>query len=154
MKKWLACMVALALLCAFALAEGVPGISNDLFSDAKEALSLLSYGEYQKVADLLGLGEAADWETFAGEFKTLDSGTVQREVSVAWWTGNAWLLAVPVSEPKSAGVEAIVFTSADGSAFSGYQRSDWGSVQSAYAGSSYVTWNEEYVAGTPVVIAD
>lgn len=45
MKKIASVVLLIALLVsACACAEGVPSISNDLFSAAKEALSLLSYG--------------------------------------------------------------------------------------------------------------
>ena len=42
----------------------------------------------------------------------------------------------------------------DGTAFSGYKLSNWGEVKSGYQASDYVIWNEEYVAGTPVIVAD
>ena len=42
----------------------------------------------------------------------------------------------------------------DGSTFSGYKYATWGEVKGGYQSSDYVTWNEEYVAGTPVIIAD
>ncbi len=159
MKRILSVALLMALLlsaCAFA--EGVPSISDELFSAAKEALSLLSYGEYARVSEVLpfsgGAPSAEEWQQFAGSFSTLDSGTVQREVSVAYWQGSCWYLAVPVTEPNRDGVEALVLRSDDGAAFSGYKYATWGDVKSGYQASDYVTWNEEYVAGTPVIIAD
>ena len=159
MKRILSVALLMALLlsaCAFA--EGVPSISDELFSAAKEALSLLSYGEYARVSEVLpfsgGAPSAEEWQQFAGSFSTLDSGTVQREVSVAYWQGSCWYLAVPVTEPNRDGVEALVLRSDDGAAFSGYKYATWGDVQSGYQASDYVVWNEEYVAGTPVIIAD
>ena len=107
------------------LAEGVPSISDDLFSAAKEALSLLSYGEYARVSEALpfsgGAPSAEEWQKFAESFSTLSSGTVQREVSVAYWQGSCWYLAVPVSEPNRDCVEALMLRSDDGAAFSGYK---------------------------------
>ena len=159
MKRILSVALLMALLlsaCAFA--EGVPSISDELFSAAKEALSLLSYGEYTRVSEVLpfsgGAPSAEEWQQFAGSFSTLDSGTVQREVSVAYWQGSCWYLAVPVTEPNRDGVEALVLRSDDGAAFSGYEYATWGDVKSGYQASDYVVWNEEYVAGTPVIIAD
>lgn len=158
MKKMLAVLLAVLLVSACAYADTVPGISNSLFSDAKEALSLLSYGEFAEVSELLQFAGSAptesEWENFAKNFSTLNGGTVQRDVSVAYWTGGAWCLAVPVSEPSSDSVEALVLTTDDGTSFSGYKYSNWGSVRSGYEGSDYVVWNREYVAGTPVVIGD
>ena len=159
MKRILSVALLMALLlsaCAFA--EGVPSISDELFSAAKEALSLLSYGEYARVSEVLpfsgGAPSAEEWQQFVGSFSTLDSGTVQREVSVAYWQGSCWYLAVPVTEPNRDGVEALVLRSDDGAAFSGYKYATWGDVKSGYQASDYVVWNEEYVAGTPVIIAD
>ena len=159
MKRILSVALLMALLlsaCAFA--EGVPSISDELFSAAKEALSLLSYGEYARVSEVLpfsgGAPSAEERQQFAGSFSTLDSGTVQREVSVAYWQGSCWYVAVPVTEPNRDGVEALVLRSDDGAAFSGYKYATWGDVKSGYQASDYVVWNEEYVAGTPVIIAD
>ena len=159
MKKIASVVLLMALLVsACACAEGVPSISNDLFSAAKEALSLLSYGEYARVSEVLpfsgGAPSAEEWQKFAESFSQLDSGTVQREVSVAYWQDSCWYLAVPVTEPKTDSVEALVLRSDDGSTFSGYKYATWGEVKSGYQSSDYVTWNEEYVAGTPVIIAD
>ena len=159
MKKIASVVLLMALLVsACACAEGVPSISNDLFSAAKEALSLLSYGEYARVSEVLpfsgGAPSAEEWQKFAESFATLSSGTVQREVSVAYWQGSCWYLAVPVSEPDRDSVEALMLRSDDGTAFSGYKLSNWGEVKSGYQASDYVIWNEEYVAGTPVIVAD
>ena len=101
-----------------------------------------------------GAPSAEEWQKFAESFSQLDSGTVQREVSVAYWQGSCWYLAVPVTEPKTDSVEALVLRSDDGSTFSGYKYATWGEVKGGYQSSDYVTWNEEYVAGTPVIIAD
>ena len=151
-------LFAALILCACAGAESVPDISDSLFSAAKEALSLLSYGEYESVCDVLPFADVApsaeEWANFAGNFSTLDSGTVQREVSVAYWQDSHWCLAVPVTEPKKDSVEVLMLRSDDGETFSGYKCTDWAEARSGYESSDYVTWNEEYVAGTPVIIAD
>ena len=151
-------LFAALILCACAGAESVPDISDSLFSAAKEALSLLSYGEYESVCDVLPFADVApsaeEWANFAGNFSTLDSGTVQREISVAYWQNSSWSLAVPVSEPNKDSVETLILRSDDGQTFSGYKYATWGEARSGYESSDYVVWNEEYVAGTPVVIAD
>ena len=159
MKTIISVMLLMALLLSVcACAEGVPSISDDLFAAAKEALGLLSYGEYARVSEVLpfsgGAPSAEEWQKFAESFATLSSGTVQREVSVAYWQGSCWYLAVPVSEPDRDSVEALMLRSDDGTAFSGYKLSNWGEVKSGYQASDYVVWNEEYVAGTPVIVAD
>ena len=159
MKKIVSVLLFAALiLCACAGAESVPDISDSLFSAAKEALSLLSYGECESVCDVLPFADVApsaeEWANFAGNFSTLDSGTVQREISVAYWQNSSWSLAVPVSEPNKDSVETLILRSDDGQTFSGYKYATWGEARSGYESSDYVVWNEEYVAGTPVVIAD
>lgn len=159
MKKIVSVLLFAALiLCACAGAESVPDISDSLFSAAKEALSLLSYGEYESVCDVLPFADVApsaeEWANFAGNFSTLDSGTVQREISVAYWQNSSWSLAVPISEPNKDSVETLILRSDDGQTFSGYKYATWGEARSGYESSDYVVWNEEYVAGTPVVIAD
>ena len=151
-------LFAALLMSACACAESVPSISDGLFSAAKEALSLLSYGEYARVSEVLPFSgtapSAEEWEMFAESFTTLDSGTVQRGVSVAYWQDSHWCLAVPVTEPKKDSVEVLMLRSDDGETFSGYKCTDWAEARSGYESSDYVTWNEEYVAGTPVIIAD
>lgn len=159
MKKIVSVLLFAALiLCACAGAESVPDISDSLFSAAKQALSLLSYGEYESVCDVLPFADVApsaeEWANFAGNFSTLDSGTVQREISVAYWQNSSWSLAVPVSEPNKDSVETLILRSDDGQTFFGYKYATWGEARSGYESSDYVVWNEEYVAGTPVVIAD
>lgn len=159
MKKIVSVLLFAALiLCACAGAESVPDISDSLFSAAKEALSLLSYGEYESICDVLPFADVApsaeEWANFAGNFSTLDSGTVQREISVAYWQNSSWSLAVPVSGPNKDSVETLILRSDDGQTFSGYKYATWGEARSGYESSDYVVWNEEYVAGTPVVIAD
>jgi|LSQX01.2.fsa_nt_gb hypothetical protein len=159
MKKTISVLLLVAvLLSATALADSAPSLSNDLFSDAKEALSLLSYGEFARVSEVLPFSGTApsesEWESFAENFQTLDSGTVQREISVAFYVNGAWYLAVPVSEPSSGSVEALVLRSPDGEAFDGYNHADWETVEKGYGAAERVLWNKEYIAGKPIVIAD
>ena len=158
MKKFISLLLAMLLLCGIALAESVPSLSDSLYAQAKEALSRLSYGEYSQISGQLSYAGAApsaeDWESLACSFSTLDNGTVQREVSVAYWSGGAWRVAVPVSEPKSEQAEALVLVSEDGQRFCGYSYARWGDVQSACEASDHVAWNKEYVAGALVIESD
>ena len=159
MKKTLRLVLCLLLICCFAAqAEGVPGLSDALFGQAKEALSRLSYGDYGQISDVLSWnGEApspSEWEALAGRFSTLNNGTVQRDVSVAFWWDGSWHIAVPVMPPNSERTEALVLTSADGQRFNGYACAQWGSVRSAYENSDYVSWNQEYVESVPIIVSD
>ena len=156
MKKIISCfLIAAMLLCAAAQAE-VPSLSEKLFKYAKGALSCLASGEYDKVVTTLPFSDispsADEWRSFAqGSFSTL-SGKPQSKYAVAYWTGRAWKIAVPVAEPASGSVETLVLVSEDGSTLSGYGCTSWSKVKGEYQNSNYVSWNEEYNASTSVLI--
>ena len=164
MKKRFIFILALMLMFSFgALAEGmpdatVPPLNEELFEQAKEALTRLSYGEYDQISPLLSYdGEvpaSEDWALFAEKFEMLNNGTVQRDVSVGFWRDNAWYIAVPVLEPVSENIEVMVFISENGTAFSGFGISDWAGLQEAYAECEYILWCEEYVENAPIIISD
>ena len=159
MKKRFAFLLCLMLVLGIAVrAESVPSLSDSLYGQAKEALSRLSYGDYAQISSQLSWnGEApgaAEWEALAGRFSTLDNGTVQREVSVAYWWDEGWHIAVPVIEPRSDRVEALVLTSTDGQGFDSAGYAQWGAVRAAYESSDYVAWNQEYVESVPVIVSD
>lgn len=157
MKKILSfILIAAFLFCAVTAQAEVPSLSEKLFKYTKSALGALASGEYDKLVSSLpfsGLSPSADeWRNFAqGSFSSL-SGKPQSKYAVAYWTGHAWKIAVPVAEPSSDHVETFVLISEDGSSFSGYGCTGWGRVKSEYQNSSYVCWNEEYNASTSVVI--
>lgn len=159
MKRRISLCLIILMLCMTATAYAdVPQISSELFSSAKQALTCLSSGEYERLVTLLPFSgvspSAAEWQSFAdGNFSTL-GGSVQSEYSVAYWTGSDWRLAVPVFTPDNGDVEALVLSSADGSTFSGYRYSRWKDVKSEYESASYVVWNQEYVEAMPVITAD
>ena len=159
MKKRLILIVCVLLgLCLAARADGVPSLSTALYGQAKEALSRLSYGDFEQISPVLSWNgaapSAADWEALAGQFSTLNNGTVQRDISVAFWWDQGWHIAVPVMEPKSDNTEALVLSSADGQRFDHYARAQWGKVRGAYESSDYVAWNEEYVESMPIIVGD
>ncbi len=56
--------------------------------------------------------------------------------------------------PSNGGVEVLVLTSADGKTFNGYRYATWSKVQREYRASDHVCWNEEYVGGDAMVMAD
>lgn len=155
MKKLMAAMLALVLLAAGALAENaVPALNGQLFEDAKDALVMFENGDYASAAELLGFADAAELEKFiTGNYKTFGNG-VQTSVSVAWYSGSSWRLAVPLYEPASPDVETLVLTtiSTDASAFYGYVYAPWSDVESALAECDYVIWNEEYTNSDSVRI--
>lgn len=155
MKKLMAAILAFMLLTAGALAENsVPALNEQLFRDAKDALVMFENGDYTTASELLGFADAAELEKFiTGNYKTLGNG-VQTAVSVAWYNGSSWQLAVPLYEPASPDVETLVLTtiSSDASAFYGYMYAPWSDVEAALAECDYVIWNEEYTSGDSVKI--
>ena len=64
------------------------------------------------------------------------------------------MVAVPIQEPDRADVEVLALSSEDGSTFNGYSYGTWSQVEGGYSQSSHVQWNDEYVGGTPTVVAD
>lgn len=154
MKKTLCVILVLLLIGSTAFA--VPQLSGSLFDSAKQAVRYLSSGEYERLVTLLPFSDvapsAAEWERFARLFANLSD--VQTDYAVAFWTGSAWVLAVPVQVPDSASVETLALSSEDGSSFIGYGYTTWGRVENEYSSSDYVIWNSEYVAGAPTIVAD
>ena len=157
MKRLLAAALALALLLLPMAALAAP--SDKMFLSAKQALNLISYGEYQKAIDKLkvssGEPTAEDFEQFIAD--NLDSvfyGSVQNTVAVAYKKGSGWKLAVPVEEPDSGAVQALVLKSKNGKSFDGYTAMTWSDVRMEVDESGSVTWNEAYEPGTLVIVAD
>ena len=157
MKKRFCCtLLAILLLTSVALAE-VPSLSENMFKYAKGTLSCLASGAYDKIVTSVpfsGVSPSADeLAGFAeGGFTDLPGSTPQTKYAVAYWTGMSWKVAVPVSEPNSASVEALVLISEDGQSVTGYGCSSWSQVSSEYESSNYVHWNAEYNASTSAVV--
>ncbi len=155
MKKLICALLALLLLGSAALADA-PQLSDELFTSAKMAVGYLASGAYEKLVTLLPFSDvapsASEWEGFAANYSDLSNP--QSEYAVAYWTGNYWVVAVPIQAPDSGNVEALVLGSEDGSSFIGYRYATWSQVENGYNASDRVLWNVEYVGGTPTVVAD
>lgn len=158
MRRWIAiCMVV--LLVALPITAQAAEISSKLFAPAKEALSLISYGEHKKALKKLGLGTGSSavkaLKKFAQEeLSELEWITPQTDVAVGYQSGKNYKLAVPLESPSDGSVTALVLLSEDGKAFSGYSAMSWSDVKAGVADSSSVTWNKEYSPGDPVIVAD
>ncbi len=155
MKKMLCVTLALLLIGAAALAD-VPQLSSSLFSSAKQAVGYLASGEYERLVTLLPFSDVApsadEWKSFAGNYS--DFSNIQSDYAVAFYSGGIWVVAVPLQVPESGSVEVLALSSEDGSTFNGYRYATWSQVEKAYSQSSHVQWNDEYVGGTPTVVAD
>ena len=157
MKRLTAIAIAI-LLCMCTLAHAdVPSLSDRMFDCAKNAISALAAGQYDRLVTSMPFSDISpssdEWQSFAqGAFASLAGADPQTYYAVAYRIGNFWKIAVPVSEPDNDGVEALVLVSEDGSTISGYARSTWGSIRSEYESSDYVKWNHEYVSSTSAII--
>lgn len=154
MKKCICAALVLMLIGASALAA--PQLSDSLFSSAKQAVGYLASGEYERLVTLLPFSgmapSASEWEGFAASYSSLSG--VQSDYAVAFYTGSFWVVAVPLHEPSDGSVEVLALSSEDGVSFNGYHYGTWSQVESACQSSDHVVWNEEYVGGTPTVVAD
>ncbi len=159
MKRIISILLALLMLFSTAaFASEIPQISPELFFGAKQALVCIAAGEYERLVTLLPFSDVApsanEWRTFVeGNFWNLPE-TVQTDYAVAYWTQFGWMLAVPVSEPVSADIETMVFTSTDGNACSGYRYATWGEIQNEYLYAPYVIWDREYIGAAPIIAID
>ena len=155
MKKTLCAILALLMIGTAALA-GAPKLSAGLFDCAKQALVALASGDYDDLSDRLPFSgvapDAAQWQRLAEGYADLSS--VQTDYAVGFWTGNIWVIAVPVQPPADASVEVLAFSSEDGATFNACRYATWDQVESAYSNSSRVIWNQEYVGGSATVMAD
>lgn len=155
MKKTICVLLALLLIGTIALADA-PRLSDDLFSAAKQAVGYLASGEYERLVTLLPFSGvapgAAEWESFAENYSTLSGA--QNDYAVAFWTGDIWVVAVPVQAPVDGSVEALALSSEDGSTFNGYRYATWQQIENACGQSAHVLWKDEYVGGTATVVAD
>ena len=155
MKKILAIALATLLLLTCACAE-VASPSDMLFKYAKAALHSLAIGDYDQLVTALPFSDmspsADEWRDFAkGSFTNLPAAP-QQQYAVAYWQGDCWKVAVPVAEPDSDSVEALILISEDGVSFSGYGCAMWNQVRSEYQSAEYVRWNEEYFGGTFAIV--
>jgi len=155
MKKAFLSVMALLLIGTVALA-GAPKLSPGLFDSAKQALVVLASGDYDALSDRLpfsgGVPDAKQWHSLAESYADLSS--VQTDYAVGFWTGNIWVIAVPVQPPADGSVEVLAFSSADGTTFNACRYATWKQIESACSESSRVIWNQEYVGGSATVVAD
>ena len=151
MKKILCAVMALLLAGTAALA-GAPKLSPGLIDSAKQALVALSSGDYEQLSDRLPFSDANEWQQLAEDFTGLDD--VQTDYAVAFWTGHVWVIAVPVQPPSDESVEVLAFSSEDGAGLNACRSATWRQIEDACSKSSRVVWDQEYVGGSAMVVAD
>lgn len=165
MKRWLQTVVlgiCALLATGCAQAEAVKP-DDDFFDKGRNAMTLLSEGKveqaFQELAFSFTVGSEKsedDFKIFVSDsFALLDSGEVQNAVAVCWLDdGGQWHLGIPVVEPITDDIEALVLDSWNLESFSGYSASTWGALKKAVARSQAFYWNEEYLPGTLILMAD
>lgn len=154
-------VLALAFSAFSALADSAP--QDQYFMRAKDALYALAQGDTALALDKLAFSYASPDDSddkflrFVKDYlPLLNTDTVQTEVAVCYYESVSaqWLLAIPISEPASDDVMALVLMSSDLSTFSGYAALSWAEVGDGVALSDSVYWNTEYNAGGVVLYAD
>ena len=166
MKKRMTALILslMLLLPAGAMAENVQATPMDLmFQRLKDALILLSMEETDQALETIGFVFDVESELTEDSFRELaemglvllDSGMVQTEVAVCWLDETGvYHFGIPLVEPISLDVEALVLCSRDLVNFSSYYASNWGALQEAAQLYPDAVWNLEYQAGVPVLFAD
>lgn len=157
MKKISLMVIALVLIMAAfaaACAEKPFVPTEEMFTGAKESVSLISYGEYGMAIKRLKLEKRTDEETLKKfidkECKEIYMGSVQTEVSVAWPEEGVWKIAVPFEAPEDEAVGALVFVIVD-EAFTEIQFLRWGEVVELYEEAEEIIWNVEYIPSYVIV---
>lgn len=158
-RKWLTGLLIALLLVAPLHAMAAPELSEKLFTRAKDTVSLIAYGEYQKAIEKMNLSEnepsVEDFESFVNsELSAIFSGVAQKDVAVAYTSGKRWIIAVPVVEPTDDSVRAFLLSSPDGKTVNNFRSMKWGEVMEGVNSSDDVIWNVAYDQGVPYVIAD
>ncbi|MBQ3078819.1 MAG: hypothetical protein IJC48_02305 [Clostridia bacterium] len=148
-------LVLMLMLTALAEKPNQPG--ENAYRNAKEAVSLISYGEYAMALQKLSLTNEYSADSLKkfidGNCREIYRGSVQTDVSVAWYDGkeNIWRLAVPFEAPDDDAVGALVFSLNPPEAFKEIAFMRWADVKMGYAASGEVYWNVEYVPGYVIV---
>ena len=164
-KRMTALILCLMLLIpACAMAESAQVTPMDMmFQRLKDALILLSLEETDQALETIGfvfdveseLTEDSFRELTEMELVLLDSGMVQTEVAVCWLDEmGVYHFGIPLVEPISLDVEALVLCSRDLINFSSYYATTWGALQETAALDPEAVWNVEYQAGVPLLFAD
>lgn len=156
MKKLFSVLLAVVLLICSVCA--LASFDNDLIGNAKQALTLMSYGEYKKALkklDLKGNTGAKELAAFVEEelFDIL-SVSVQSDVAAAFMKDEVWYVAVPVELPSYDNVQTFVLRSKDGSRFDTFKKMDWYEVESMMDLSTQVIWQDAYEVGGLYAVPD
>ena len=135
MKRKLCIALAMLTLMCSVVGLAAPELSETLLKTAKAGAGYLASGEYERLVTLLPFSGvspgAAEWERFARNYDMLTR--VTPDGAVAFWKGEGWIIAVPMSDKIGEDTEAMVLLSEDGKTFTGYRYATWPQVEKEYA---------------------
>ena len=146
-RQLITAIVSVCLMLAL-MGSAMAEPAESAYRQAKEAVSLISYGEYEMALNRLGMQEQMQASTLKRYIdrncSEIHRGSVQTDVAVAWFDGSVWQIAVPFEAPEDEAVGALVFTLA-GDGFSGIDFMRWGDVEASYDVADEVYWNRPYM---------
>lgn len=121
---------------------------KQVLADAKQAVMMIHYKDYQTAAKLLGISDIREIARQCEEncpelFRTIP----QSEISVAYGNYLGIYIAVPISIPSYGDCKAIVFTLSDRFEFRSVRVLPWQKVTEEYSMADSVIWNVEYIPG-------
>lgn len=155
------CVLLLLIGCAQAEEELTP--MEMMFLRGKEAVTLLAQGEVDQALELLafvfdvesGLTEDTFRLMVEEDMTLIDSGLVQTEVAMCWLDEmGVYHIGIPLVEPASWDVEALVLDTRDMEIFCGYSLTNWAALEEAAELSAEVYWNVEYLPGNTLLMTD
>lgn len=161
-KRMIALILCLMMILPAASAEQ-PTPMDLMFQRVKDSLALMAMGETEQALTMIGFVFDVESELTADTFRELvetglvllDSGMVQTEVALCWLDEmGVYHFGIPLVEPISPDVEALVLCSRDLVNFSSYYATTWNVLEQSAALYENTVWNMAYQAGAPVLFAD
>ena len=117
-------------------------------ADAKQAVMMMHYKDYQTAAKLLGMSDIREIASQCEEnCPELFRSIPQSEISVAYNNFSGIYIAVPISIPSSGDCKTIVFTLSERFEFQSVRVLPWQKVTEEYSMADSVIWNVEYIPG-------
>ena len=156
MRRMISWLLVAALLMAPVAA--LASLDSGLIDDAKQALTLMSYGEYKKALKKLNLKKASSAQALSdfvdSSLSDIYAVAVQTDVAVAYKTDGVWRVAVPVEAPSYDTVQTLVVRAKDGKRFDAYKAMAWYEVMDQVDAAEEVIWQEAYEQGELYLLPD
>lgn len=157
MRRWICCLMA-ALILLLSVSALAASLNAELIDDAKQALTLMSYGEYKKALKKLNLKKdvgASELSDFVDEnLSDLYFVSVQTDVAVAYQLDGAWRVAIPIETPSYDSVQTLVLRARDAKRFDAYKAMTWYEVLDEANAADEVIWRDAYEKGELYLLPD